>query len=537
MYRVLVVDDEEIIRNGICKKIGRFFPELEVAPAQENAVEALNFIQNNRVDIVLVDIKMPMMDGLEFIAKAREHHPMLKFIVISGFKNFEYARTAITLGVNDYLLKPIDNDEFKMRIQSLLEDLDKNREKQAMESTIKTKAYEGTTYKKNRYLSELISADAEIDTTELLEDLKEMEIIFKQKKYVVITIVADNIKEIPKFKNVSGLEILQYAICNVIDEVFANWKGYSFTHFKYDNQFVLILNTDTTIARFFLIEKANKLVTILENIYGLNLHIGLGDEAGAVEDVCKSYRQSVQSVMQCNLPGVGSVCSFTEIKIKKSDIQIITGLKKDLLESFIKTQNEIEIRKCLQEIFKEAVKNNYANVKIVCLDVYFIVLKLLKENEKDTDIALAMFEEIEGAISANSSIEVLEGWLENKLVEVSLLFSKSKKNYGRPLIEEIIEYIEKNYSKDISLGGIAKKFFINTSYLSQLFKKEKNIKFIDYITGLRLEKAQGLLITSSLSVNEIAEAIGYNDARYFREVFVKHLHVTPSQYRKEHAVN
>lgn len=533
MYRVLVIDDEEIIRNGICKKINRFFPELEVAPAQENAIEALHFIQNNQVDIVLVDIKMPMMDGLEFIAKAKEYNQFLKFIVISGFKNFEYARTAITLGVNDYLLKPIDNEEFKKQIQELLDDLDRNKENRAIESRIKTKAYEGTTYKKNRYLTELVSADAEIDTTELLSDLKEMGIVFKQKKYVVLTIIAGNIKEIPEFKNVSGLEILQYAVCNVIDEVFTNCEGRSFTHFKYDNQFVLILNTDTTIARYFLIEKANKLVTILNNIYGLNLHIGIGDEVEAVEDVCKSYRQSVQSVMQCNLPSVSSVCHFSEIKIKKSDIQIITGLKKDLLESFIKTQNEAEIKKCLQEIFREAVKNNYANIKIISLDIYFIVLKLLKENEKDTDIALAMFEEIEEAIGANSSIELLERWLENKLIEVSQLFSKSKKNYGKPLIEEIIEYIEKNYSKDISLGGISKKFFINTSYLSQLFKKEKNIKFIDYITGLRLNKAQELLVASSLSVNEIAEAIGYNDARYFREVFVKHLHMTPSRYRKE----
>lgn len=108
----------EIIRNGICKKINRFFPELEVAPAQENAIEALHFIQNNQVDIVLVDIKMPMMDGLEFIAKAKEYNQFLKFIVISGFKNFEYARTAITLGVNDYLLKPIDNEEFKNRYRN-----------------------------------------------------------------------------------------------------------------------------------------------------------------------------------------------------------------------------------------------------------------------------------------------------------------------------------------------------------------------------------------------------------------------------------
>lgn len=534
MYIALVVDDEEIIRNGICKKLSRFFDNLEIAPAQENAIEALHYIQNHHVDIVLVDIKMPMVDGLEFIKRARQHNSQLKFIVISGFKNFEYAKSAITLGVKDYLLKPIDNGEFKKVIGELIIELDKKKENQKKENAIKTKAYEGSALKRSRYLTELVSADASIDTTELIADLKELEISFQDTNYVVLSVMASNIKKIPEFKNVSGLSILQYAVCNVMDEVFCNFGSNSFSHQKEDFQFVIILNTESTISSYFILQKTNKLIDLLKNIYGLELKIGIGQEVHHITDVCKSYQQAYQSMLQCTMPESKDVCFFDDINDSKNSIQLISGFQKDLLESYIKNQNEKEIKNSMKEIFQDLISNNYENLKIIGYDIYFIVVKLLKENDKDMEIAYTMFTELEKMVSSGTNTEPVKQWLGDKLTEVSKMFISGKKSYGKSLIEEINKYVENNYSKDISLGTIANKFFINQSYLSQMFKKEMNIKFIDYITSIRLGKAKELLKTTSLSVNEIAETIGYSDTRYFREVFLKHTKETPSQYRKKY---
>lgn len=531
MYRALVVDDEEIIRNGICKKLARFFPGLETAPAQENAIEALHYIQNHPVDIVFVDIKMPMVDGLEFIQRAKQYNQNLLFVVISGYKSFDYARTALTLGIRDYLLKPIDNDEFKKIVSQLIDELDQRKKSREQHSDMKAKAYEGTFLKRGRYLSKLVSVDADLDTEELRDDLKKLGIVFRDTHYLVLSVDAVNINSLEEFKDVSGLAILQYAVCNVIDEVFSNCGCSSFVKDKTDSQFVIILNTDTPLASYFVLEKANKLAALLHNIYGLRLVVGIGRPAGAAGDLCKSYQQALRAMMECGMNGDRQVFISDDIQTS-SEVRLIPGFQRDLLESYIRNKNEEAIRNSLHEIFMEFGQSGYDNFRIIGYDIYFIIVKLLRENDKDTEIGYTMFEQLGRIIASNRDLGYIEEWFAGQLIEVSKMFERGKRSYGKTVVEEIKDYVETNYSKDISLGSIAARFYINTSYLSQIFKKEMNIKFIDYITNIRLGKAKELLLETDLSVNEVAEAIGYSDTRYFREVFVRYMKETPAQFRK-----
>ena len=178
MYTALVIDDEEIIRRGIIRKLERFFPDIEAAPPQENAIEALHYIQNHQVDIVFVDIRMPMVDGLEFIKRARQYCSALQFVMVSGYTNFEYAKEAIHLGVKDYLLKPIDNEEFQGVVNRIIGELNQKESDIRSENLVKAQAEEGRFQKKNRYLTEMIRVDSTMDTVELLKDLEELGIHF-----------------------------------------------------------------------------------------------------------------------------------------------------------------------------------------------------------------------------------------------------------------------------------------------------------------------------------------------------------------------
>lgn len=535
MYAALVVDDEEIIRRGICRKLERFFPQLKLAPPQENALEALHYIQTNQVDIVYVDIRMPLVDGLEFISRARQYNPYLQFVVISGYTNFEYARTALQLEVKDYLLKPIDNGEFREVTARLIKELDEKKEQIRDRRHVKSQAEEGKFLKKSRYLTELVRADSSMDTVELEKDLEEMGIRFTDTYHRVLAVIVQDIRSVPGFEDVSGLAVLQFAVCNIMDEVFLHCGCTSFVHEKGENQFIIILNTETSLAAHFLREKAHHLLNVLKRIYGLDAAAGIGKEVRRTEDLCVSYAEALESGLRCSMLGLSEVEICEGTKQKRLEMRLLNEFDKNILEGYIKSQNEAGIRQFVDEMLSRVKKEGltYTNVKIMCLDIYMLAAKLLAEKGKDTETAVKMLERLDRQAVKNTALEEFRKYLEQTLCEISRQFDDRKKSSGKTLITDILAYVDEHYSKDVSLGTIAGKFFINPSYLSQLFKKEMNMKFIDYITDVRIKKALVLLETTSLTVNEVAEAVGYKDTRYFREIFVKHMGKTPSQYRME----
>ncbi len=535
MYVALVVDDEEIIRKGICRKLKRFFPDIEAAPAQENAIEALHYIQNHPVDLVFVDIRMPMLDGLEFIRRAKQYHSNIQFVVVSGYTNFEYAREALKLDVKDYLLKPIDNKEFREITERIIGELEKKDSTTKNESIVRAQAEEGRFLKKNRYLTELIRVDSSIDTVELLKDLERIEISFPNSHFRVISLVVQNIREVPEFEDVSGLYVLQFAICNIMNEVFMNCGCQVFAHEKNENQFIAVLNTDTALATHFIYEKTKYLTDLLQNIYSLKSYAGIGLEVSRAEDICVSYTQAAESAIAGTMLGGKPVELFQGEEKQKFELQFLSELEKNVLEGYVKSQNEEGIKKFIAKVFENCREKgmNYTSIRTICFDLYILLLKLLQEKGKYTDLAVEMLKQAEEKMRKGIELLELEKFLADSIVSISGVFDERKKGSGKVLVEEIREFVDMHYSKDISLSSIAGKFYLNPSYLSQLFKKEMNIKFIDYITGVRLKKAMELLDSTSLTVNEIAEAVGYKDARYFREIFVKHMGKTPSQFRKE----
>lgn len=534
MYTALVIDDEEIIRRGIVRKLERFFPDIETAQAQENAIEALHYIQTHPVDIVFVDIRMPMLDGLEFIKRARQHCSTLQFVIVSGYTSFEYAKEAIHLGVKDYLLKPIDNQEFQGVVHRIIGELEQKESNLKNENQVKAQAEEGRFQKKNRYLTELIRVDSTMDTVELLKDLEGLDIHFLYSHFRTVVILVQNIRTVPEFEDVSGQYILQFAVCNIMNEIFMNCGCRIFAHEKKENQFIAILNTETSLASHFLLEKTKYLVEVLKNIYGMQVFAGIGGEVDCPEDICVSYTQAQESALQGLVLADQTVGIHQKRTGRSTKLQFLNEFEKNILEGYLKSQNQKGIAEFIQRLLEDCKKEGvgYANIRILCFDIYMLVVKMLQEKGLHAEWAMGMFDEMEEKIEKGANLRDVEKFLTDNLIEVSGQFDTHKKSSGKALIEEIREYVDSHYSKDISLGSIAGKFYINASYLSQLFKKEMNIKFIDYITKIRLEKAIELLKDTSLTVNEIAEAVGYKDARYFREIFVKHMGKTPSQYRK-----
>lgn len=534
MYVALVVDDEEIIRKGIVRKLERFFPGIEAAPAQENAIEALYYIQHHKVDIVFVDIRMPLLDGLEFVKRAREYRADIQFVIISGYTNFEYAKTAMQLHVKDYLLKPIDNAEFKEVTERIIQELDRKESDIKSEHLVRAQAEEGRFAKKNRYLTELIRVDSSIDTAGLLKDLEGLGICFPYTHFRVIVAAAQDVRKIPEFTDVEGLYVLQFAVCNIMNEVFMNCGCQIFSHEKNENQFIAILNTETELAMHFIYEKAKSLTEIIRNIYKMNTYIGIGTEVLRVEDICVSYTQAAECAIEGLMLADKPVELFGEKEERRQEFQFLNELEKNVLEEYMKSQNEQGIYDFVKAAFDRCRKNtrNYANIRIICFDIYMLTVRLLWDKGKDTDIAINMLEELERRMQKGMGLQELEEFFTERLKEISGQFDEKKRSSGKIMIEDIKAYVDMHYSKEISLGSIAGKFYMNPSYLSQLFKKEMNMKFIDYITKIRLEKSIELLKTTSLTVNEIAEAVGYKDTRYFREIFVKHMGKTPSRFRK-----
>ena len=191
-------------------------------------------------------------------------------------------------------------------------------------------------------------------------------------------------------------------------------------------------------------------------------------------------RKGLKAVFSEELPDRNAIVGCEE-KNKKSKFQFMNEFDKNVLEGYLKSQNQEGIREFIQKLLdgcrEEGV--DYVNIRILCFDIYMLVVRMLQEKGLHAESAMGMFEEMEEKTEKGVTLSEIERSLIENLTEISASFDTHKKSSGKALIEEIQEYVDSHYSKDISLGSIAGKFYINASYLSQLFKKEMNIKFID----------------------------------------------------------
>lgn len=533
LYRIMVVDDEEEIRLGIIKKIDWEANGFEVVGDAENGQEALEKAEKLQPDVIMTDIKMPFMDGLELGKRLAESMPSTKIIVFSGCDDFEYAHQAIKINVIEYVLKPINSIELKEVLKRLKEQLDREYDEKRNLQTLYKHYVESLPVIREQFLVGAI--EGRISENQWEEQAEKLDIDFKEGYLSVALIHADgtitsedNVLEIQK-----ETALISISIKKIVDE---NLDKYcKFISFPYSDMVVVIGNFENKEDILSFIKGINEICKVYERIMGFTISAGVGYACDNPLDIRFSYRSAQSALDYSFILGTGKAIYIDDVEPDNSiQLQFDEQEERAMLNA-IKISTEEEITESIHKLFKKIEEQllPFNQYRIYLMEIMTAILKLVQAYNLDIDEIFGENFNCYSYLETFDSVHDAKAWFIQKAVKVNSFIKKERINSSMLLIEKAKQYIKENYSNpDISVETLCSKLHVSPTYFSTIFKRETEMNFVNYLTSVRLEEAVKLLNTTDDKTYVIAEKVGYPEANYFSYVFKKQYGVSPSKYRK-----
>ena len=535
MYKVLLVDDEALIREAISENIQWEEMGFSFMGACENGRQAMEAIEKEQPDLLLTDINMPFVDGMELTKFVYENYPDTKVIIISGFDEFEYAKNAVKYQVLEYILKPITPMEFLETLQRVKRMFDERRESQRDMKKIRSAYVSSLPALQARYLHNLLSGTA--DYSKIVEKQEELQLRLKANCYNTVLVEGDDLTPFTmQYANVKD-ELALFAIYNIAAEIVAEEKcGIAFQNME-EKTVIIFMGESKNILKEQMREILPRIRKAIEEFLKIQTTIAVGKTVFGVENLTDSFGKT-QSAMEYKFMLGGNQIieaeEYEEIRNSAKRMDIFEWASR--IATAIRTNKESEIVSRTQEFISQ-IKMSYVNKNRRIVYVQNLLLSVIN--------LLDMTEELEEQVYSKERAFVNEiydfGNLDEitcSLVDIFNIISKGmmhqRDSYGRRQALLALEYIDEHYAdSSVTLNSVCNALAMSTSYFSSLFKNHTGETFIEALTKKRIEKARVLLEQTNKKTYEIAERVGYSDAHYFSITFKKITGKTPTEYAKE----
>ncbi len=543
LYKVIIVDDEFIIRDGLMSFKWEKFGFTPIGSASDGE-EALKLLEQNPADLIITDIKMPFMNGLELSKKIHEKYPSSKIIILTGYKDFEYVHKALRTGVVEYLLKPVDLSELEnlaIKIKNILDD-DINSTKQI--DVYEKQLKECMPLAVENFLRGIIEEKI-TNMIDIEEKINLMEICLTREFYAC-SIIQFNIKH-TESNNKLPCEF-KSILENTLSEFMKN-KNLGYFYFNSEFEIVLIFNFDlveTSISTFdFLIKIIHDIKHLFEksimSCEKFMIYMGISNIYKHISYLPISYHQAGQALQRRFFDEAADI--FYAWKEKSTFLQTASDYpyeKEDILINSILNGDKGQTSDYLKAFWDDL---NLVQKQLEPLHFKSMVIQLLNMLERRLNKHGTSLNEIASInppfteyIEALSTITNLKQSIENlflKSSEFILEMNNKAKSSSYAAVQQALKYIEDHYSEKITLNELAEKVFLNPSYFSIQFKKEVGKNFVAYIKEVRIQKAKELLKKVDLKAYEVCEIVGYHDYKYFTETFKKLTGLSPLEYRQK----
>lgn len=527
MDRILIIDDEKRIRNGLHQSVEKLllFDEIDEA---KNGKEALLKATSKRYDIILTDIKMPDMTGLELIEKIREKNDQTRFVIISGHAEFDYAKKAIELGVSSYLLKPVTDE---MLTDAIRKSVDELKENMALENKNERLLSDKNKILLEREINEIFYANNE---HAFLENKVLREYGFQKERFVCLSMVYFNPYS---YEQTTFLEndtnLIKYAIENVLNDISVMQKVENFFvfHDLRNTNYLFVLMTDTSgdVLKKRCKEMMTQFQQSVMQYLNIDLKIALSDTSERIEK--RLYMQCKDAfcrrfVLQGQRVYVYKPQDGAENERWKADLS--------LLRSNIEWKEPVGILNALTRLFSEELLQNLGAQAIVTIyqavvhTIFAVFTQLNVAGGKAHEILPNEFE----TLDVFDKLSQVSDYIYTVILR-SLGIEKEREKEDE--IELVKQYINANYANDLAVSEVAEQLHYHPSYFSTFFKKETGKSFVKYLAEVRVAKACELLLDSPYSNQKIAAMVGYHDAQYFYKVFKAIVGTTPLEYRMKNS--
>lgn len=530
MYKILIVDDEELVRRSILKIVDwKALGFSEVFEA-ENGTEALQIALEQKPHLVLTDIRMPFMDGLQLTSELKEKLPSSHVVILSGHDEFRYAQEAIGLQVLDYILKPLGAATLTKKLQEIRKKLDNELQEKEYLSKIRLQLHQSLPLLKESILNTLVCTPGNKPGME--SRLQSLEIPLYGGPYAV-SVIEPDLSGIPP----SDAEVYSYAAKNIALETL----GHHHPVFT-DN-----LGRVTLVFRLSALPTEDRahqqLLEILHVLLkSVNIHlkipttIGVGTTVSHLSDLHSSYMEALNALD----------CKYTLGKDRIYDIRDLDYMEAEFYYPFdacnelitaVKTNKLSGIKQALTDIcgiLKSGKNLTVTNIKLVFVEMITALLKLLSETRQMSAEAWTMGLGLYSQIEKLDTVDKMAEALLQLSIQTSRELAELRTSSSQQIVMKAMDYVRDNYQQeDLSLQTTASHTSVSAGYLSALFKKETGVNFSDYLTRIRMEKAMELLRTTDLKTYEVAYRTGFSNPHYFSISFKKYTRMSPSEFRGE----
>ena len=536
MYKILLVDDEILVRDAIRENIDWEKLDCELIGDCENGKQAVEFVKTHEVDIVLTDILMPYMDGMELSHFLHDNYPDILIVIFSGFGEFEYAKKAIQYNVSEYMLKPVTAMELTKVIENMKEKLDsRKKEQRKMESLTQVSQdyHKNANVIRSKALDCLVKCTRDVQVS--LDELERMGITFQAASYRVAVFDIDTYSEMYQMDMDKQQEsaLMAFVLFNVGDEIVVR-ENAGVVYQEGNNRVCIIFAGNRTKEFSESIHRiCHEIQKKVKEVIGLETSIGIGSWVRSPYELIYSYRLAAKAIDYRYLLGGNLLFDMEE---KKTDNSIFLMKDLETLTEAIKSGDRRLMEETLGQIETE-IKSALVEKSYACIYLQQVIRaigntcqSLSEEPEKIIAQREALLKAVTEQRTFSQAAALVEKYAQEVFDELQELNSSSGQRQGMLAMD----YIQKNYmDPGLSLNSICSYLNISTSYFSTIFKEMTGETFIEVLTRIRMEKAKELLENTTMKNYEIAEKVGFSDPHYFGISFKKITGKTPTEYARE----
>lgn len=531
MIKVMIVDDEQIVREGIQFIINKSFPDVAIVAMAKTGREAIELFEECRPNLIFMDIQMPGINGIDAIRSIRNIDSRVRFVIVSAYEHFDYAKKAVQLGVEDYVLKPINRRRMEEITVKIIQEINEEHAAKKREIETQEKLDKILPVLEHGYIYSIM-----MNTDYLEEQQNYHQLLGIDPVYAFMMVIevgeGDNLRDLT---NKIGIGIKGNQAYNDIRKII-KYKCKAVVGPMMVNRISVLVYEDATedeyAQRIRAIELAEAIACRIEVITKSQAYIGVGGCCG-LDRMNISYSEAIKALSKITDE---KVLHIKDVVNEKNESHTLFKLKlaEEAIVRKVEEGNYEAVEQQMKALFSNLEKTHFGELEVlkrISTELMVLIYAAGYRNNilSTSKVSAGYIDEI-AAMTKNYE---LSHWCLAKALETTLAVQGEKANRVSSVIEEAMHYIDANYNQDLRLKDVAEDVAISPQYFSRIFKLELGVNFIDYLTNVRIEKAKTMLKADEMSIKEICYEIGYNDPNYFSRLFKKTVGVSPTEYVKE----
>ncbi|MGG3308098.1 response regulator [Paenibacillus lautus] len=531
---ICFIDDIQSVVDGVSKQINWERHGITVSGTAINGEDGLMLITSCRPDIIVTDIRMPKLDGLELTRRVKELLPRSKVILMTGFSDFEYARQAVQLGAFDFITKPFSLAHIEEIVVKAKKEIAAIRNQEDHIAELEQRVQESMPFLRQELFTLLLHH--KVDKQEAEQRWEYVKPDLESRNLLVMILEIDGFDDKHRDSPMNELELARFALKNITEETIALYtRGMVFRDSA--NRLVAVLNTPLSAPAAVIAEACCQHVRLYTS---LTISIGIGRPVTYIHELYSSYDQALHALSYHFYTGGNAVISYEDIantemslprSIRTAEQEMVYALQSGNVDQALLTLDHI-----LNEFTDRSPLPKPEYFISLYYELAYMMLRAIQDKVPMNALSDLNMIVREGRVSSERSLTDMKKILHSIVTLGCERIENQNRSAAAKIIQEAIHYVKSNLDQDLSLSACAKAVHLSPSYFASLFKKVAGMAFSQFVTQERMELAKRLLLEDR-QIQEIADSLGYVERRYFTDVFKKYTQMTPSEFKQAHIRN